>query len=178
MTRKGGYEIFDFQNFDLTKKPTIPGMYERLESNYGKSVCLINVEYNGFFTGIECITSPEYVDGAFKLFIPSVTGFSTHTRAGYLITVRSNDLVSVLTTNGHVAATVTVPGLVKKCPKVTESSTNLTNSVVFNDLIAKLKTAGIMMDSTHPANEVSEVVSEKITSKEIKKYMEVNKHGS
>ena len=112
MTRKGGYEIFDFQNFDLTKNPTIPGIYERMESNYGKSVCLINVEYNGMFTGIECITSPEYGDGAFNLFIPSVTGFSTNTRAGYLITVHSTDLVSVVTTRGHVAATVTVPGIV------------------------------------------------------------------
>lgn len=173
MTRKGGYEIFDFQNFDLTKKPTIPGIYERLESNYGKSVCLINVEYNGQFTGIECITSPEYVDGAFNLFIPSVTGFSTHTRAGYLITVRSNDLVSVVAVRGHVAATVTVPGLVKKCPKVTESISDSTNYVVFNDLITKLKTAGIMADSTQPATEAADVVSEKITSKEIKKYMEV-----
>ena len=173
MTRKGGYEIFDFQNFDLTKNPTIPGIYERLESNYGKSVCLTNVEYNGLFNGIECITSPEYGDGAFKLFIPSVTGFSTHTRAGYLITVRSNDLVSVGTVRGHVSANATVPGLVKKCPKVTESISDSTNYVVFNDLITKLKTAGIMADSAHPANEVSEVVSEKITSKEIKKYMEV-----
>lgn len=173
MTRKGGYEIFDFQNFDLTKNPTIPGIYERLESNYGKSVCLINVEYNGMFNGIECITSPEYGDGAVNLFIPSVTGFSTHTRAGYLITVRSNDLVSVVAVRGHVAATATVPGLVKKCPKVTESISDSLNSVVFNDLIAKLKTAGIMVDSTHPANEVSEDVSEKITSREIKKYMEV-----
>ena len=173
MTRKGGYEIFDFQNFDLTKNPTIPGIYERMESNYGKSVCLINVEYNGMFTGIECITSPEYGDGAFNLFIPSVTGFSTNTRAGYLITVHSTDLVSVVTTRGHVAATVTVPGLVKKCQKVTESINDSTNYVVFNNLIAKLKTAGIMADSAHPANEVSEVVSEKITSKEIKKYMEV-----
>lgn len=173
MTRKGGYEIFDFQNFDLTKNQTIPGIYERLESNYGKSVCLVNVEYNGLFNGIECITSPEYGDGAFNLFIPSSIGFATHTRAGYLITVGSNDRVSVESVRGHVAATVTVPGLVKKCPKVAESTTNLTNSVVFNDLITKLKTAGIMVDSAHPANEVSEVVSEKITSKEIKKYMGV-----
>ena len=96
MTRKGGYEIFDFQNFDLTKNPTIPGIYERLESNYGKSVCLVNVEYNGQFNGIECITSPEYGDGAFNLFIPSSIGFATHTRAGYLITVGSNDRVSVV----------------------------------------------------------------------------------
>ena len=173
MTRKGGYEIFDFQNFDLTKKPTIPGIYERLESNYGKSVCMINVEYNGMFNGIECITSPEYVDGAFNLFIPSVTGFSTHTRAGYLITVHSTDIVSVRAVSGHVAATVTVPGLVKKCPKVTESINDSTNYVVFNDLITKLKTAGIMADSTKPTTEAAEVVSEKITSKEIKKYMEV-----
>lgn len=174
MTRKGGYEIFDFQNFDLTKKPTIPGIYERMESNYGKSVCLINVEYNRMFEGIEIITSPKYVDGAFNLFIPSVTGFSTHTRAGYLITVLSNNLVFVVAALGHVAATATVPGLVKKCPKVTESTTNLTNSAVFNDMITKLKTAGIMADSTKPANEIPAVVSEKITSKEIKKYMEAN----
>lgn len=173
MTRKGGYEIFDFQNFDLTKNPTIPGIYERLESNYGKSVCLINVEYNGLFNGIECITSPEYGDGAFNLFVPSVVGFSTHTRAGYLITVRSNDLVSVVAVRGHVAATATVPGLVKKCPNVADSTTNLTNSVVFNDLITKMKTSGIMADSTQPAEETAAVVSEKITSCEIKKYMEV-----
>ena len=75
---------------------------------------------------------------------------------------------------GHGVATVTVPGLVKKCPKVAESTTNLTNSVVFNDLIAKLKTAGIMADSKKPAKEAKEVVSEDVIAREINKYMEVN----
>ena len=173
MTRKGGYEIFDFHDFDLTKNPTIPGIYERLESNYGKSVCLINVNYKDRFTGVECITSPEYRDGAFNLSVPSLAGFPQHKGAVNLITVRENNIVSVSTVLGYIEATTNVPGLVKKCPKVTESISDSLNSVVFNDLIAKLKTAGIMVDSTHPANEVSEVVSEKITSREIKKYMEV-----
>ena len=151
MTRKGGYEIFDFHDFDLTKNPTIPGIYERLESNYGKSVCLINVNYNGRFTGVECITSPEYGDGAFNLYVPAVMEFSTHTRVEYLITVRENNLVSVSEVRGHVVATTNIPGLVKNCPNVAESTSDSSNSAVFNDLIAKLKTAGIMADSKNPA---------------------------
>ena len=174
MTRKGGYEIFDFHDFDLTKNQTIPGIYERMESNYGKSVCLINVNYKGRFTGVECITSPEYVDGAFNLFVPSFVGFSSKTRAGYLITVRSNDLVSVAEVRGHKAATTNVPGLVKKCPKVAESTSDSSNSAVFNDLIAKLKTAGIMADSKKPAKVSNDVVSEENIAREIKKYLEVN----
>lgn len=174
MTRKGGYEIFDFRYLDLTKNQTIPGIYERLESNYGKSVCLINVNYKGRFDGVECITSPEYGNGAFNLFVPSFVGFSTHKRSGYLIIVRENNLVSVSEVRGHVVATTNIPGLVKKCPKVEESISDSSNSAVFNDLIAKLKTAGIMADSKNPAKKAKEVVSEDTIALEIKKYMEAN----
>ena len=134
MTRKGGYEIFDFRNFDLTKSPTIPGIYERLTGRTSKAIKI---------TGV-IIDNVNYPDADISIGIETTGSKSVFFYAyeHFFIVSRDNYVAAFSTTDP--TATLTTPGTVKQAAEVPGAAGDTVTKAELNALIRSLKNAGIM----------------------------------
>lgn len=87
MSRKGGYLIIDLKNNDLMDSPTIEGIYDLIEGNYGKSILLSGI----------MISNVEKADVFTKPDVSSST-FVFKNVYGYDISVNDEDEVTIAST--------------------------------------------------------------------------------
>ena len=150
--RKGGYQILDLRETDLTlnEPTTIDGAYDLIENANGKAVMISGL----------VITSTQ-VNDSFSIFVKGgngdYVGVVVYNTSLFVIRVQSNDAVTVTTGNYTTAtnATSDTAGLVRQIPAqddatASEEETYPTveefNALVelYNNLLSALNDAGIM----------------------------------
>lgn len=89
MAVKGGYRIIDLHGMELsTSAPvTVPGVYEKIESSYGKPLLFSGINYGGMPRN-DCFVAMAVDSGNYTGIIASSAA------ATYRITIASNDTIT------------------------------------------------------------------------------------
>lgn len=156
MTYKGGYAILDLTNkpLDLSDSTVYPGTYAIID----KAVKAKKPVYVQNFNVVEDAIAPTsgyvnfFYDSTGEAYLGCMmcsTDFNGENLVFVIIGVDKDNYCVVYGFNGAELtpkATTSKEGVVKKCSKVTDA-TSETIVTQFNDLLSKMKSAGMMSGS-------------------------------